>query len=213
MYKLTKLINFSGEADNAARAAVAARLQGLTGDIAVLRALISPTLSGVYNGGDLIAHFQFADEAAGRAFDSRIVAALDDRAVAHVDSAAYTGIAGAVAEPGLKQGVYRTLFLTIDRPVGPDVIARFEAEMQQMPHHIPAIRNWQLSRVADAAGARRWTHVWEQEYASIDGLMGPYTMHPYHWGLIDRWYDPECADWIVNTHLCHSFCAFEGSVI
>jgi len=35
-------------------------------------------------------------------------------------------------------------------------------------------------------------------------------MYPYHWGHIDRWFNPECADWIVDTYLCHTFCAFES---
>ena len=82
-----------------------------------------------------------------------------------------------------------------------------------MPYYIPAIRNWQLSRAEEATGARRWTHVWEQEYADAGGLMGPYMMHPYHWARIDRWFDPECPDRIVDARLCHSFCAMKASVL
>lgn len=213
MYKLTKLISFTETADQSARTALIARLQKRAGDAAVVRSLIQPTLPGVYNGGDLIAHFCFSDEAARQGFSKGLKELLQDGAVRHVDSAAYNSGSGAVTAPGLEKGVYRTLLLSVDRPVDSAVIERFEAEMRKMPHYIPAIRNWQFSRVSEAGGACRWTHVWEQEYESIEGLMGPYTMHPYHWGMVDRWYDPESTDWIVNTHLCHSFCPLEHSVI
>jgi hypothetical protein len=30
---------------------------------------------------------------------------------------------------------------------------------------------------------------------------------------IDRWYDPECTDYMIDTFLCHTFCNFDGSMI
>jgi hypothetical protein len=83
---------------------------------------------------------------------------------------------------------------------------RFEDELSSMPHYIPAIRAWQLSRVDDAIGASQWTHVFEQEFCDLDGLMGPYLMHPIHWAVVDRWFDPECPEVIVRDRVCHSFC-------
>ena len=65
----------------------------------------------------------------------------------------------------------------------------------------------------ESGGARNWTHVWEQEYTDIGGLTGPYMLHPYHWSHIDRWYDPDCTDWIVDPHLCHTYCTFEDSML
>ena len=96
----------------------------------------------------------------------------------------------------------------------PDHIVRqFEAETLAMPRYIGAIRNWRLSRVTKATGARAWTHVWEQEYADPGGLLGPYMTNPYHWARVDRWFDPECPEHIVDTRLCHSFCAIGRSVL
>ena len=79
--------------------------------------------------------------------------------------------------------------------------------------YIPTIVNWQVSRVLEASGARPWTHVWEQEYEDISGLHGAYMLHPHHWGYIDRWYDPECTDYMIDTHLCHTFADFHGGGI
>jgi len=208
MFKLTRLVTLAQGADEAAREALLTRLRAVTG-----AALVEPTLPGVYNGGDLIAHFQFAEVEGQQEAEAAIADVLASPVVAHVDGAAYAGRAGGVAVPGLAGGVYRTLLFSIDHPVAPEVVARFEAEMRKMPHYIPAIRNWQLSRVTEATGARRWTHVWEQEYESLDGLMGPYMLHPYHWARIDRWFDPECTEWMIDTHLCHTFCGLGRSVL
>jgi hypothetical protein len=37
-------------------------------------------------------------------------------------------------------------------------------------------------------------------------------MHPIHWAYVDRWFDPECPDFIVRDRVCHSFCAVEALV-
>jgi hypothetical protein len=89
-----------------------------------------------------------------------------------------------------------------------DTIARFEEELSLMPSFVPAIKAWQLSRVDDAIGTSQWTHVFEQEFSDVDGLMGPYLMHPIHWAVVDRWFDPECPDVVIRDRLCHSFCQY-----
>ncbi len=75
-----------------------------------------------------------------------------------------------------------------------------------MPRYVRTITSWQLSRVERAIGASPWTHVFEQEFTDVEGLMGPYLMHPIHWAYVDRWFDPECPDVIVRDRVCHSFC-------
>ncbi|MDV6240320.1 antibiotic biosynthesis monooxygenase family protein [Rhodococcus opacus] len=86
---------------------------------------------------------------------------------------------------------------------GGDVIAHL---------HVRTIGTSQLSRVHESAGSARWTHVWEQEYANLDGLLGPYMTHPYHWAHIDRWFGPERGPRIV-TRLCQGFCVIDGPTI
>ncbi len=68
----------------------------------------------------------------------------------------------------------------------PSTVARFEDELSSMPRCVPAIRAWQLSRVDDAIGTSRWIHMFEQEFSDVEGLMGPYLMHPIHWAVVDR---------------------------
>jgi hypothetical protein len=55
--------------------------------------------------------------------------------------------------------------------------------------------------------------VFEQLFTDADGLMGPYLMHPIHWAVVDRWFDPECPDVIVRDRVCHSFCRSDTAVL
>ncbi|WP_286773979.1 Dabb family protein, partial [Sphingomonas sp. 66-10] len=143
MAKFTALITLQPGAD---RAAFARNIGDTT--------LAQPTLPGVFDGGDLILHRQVANEAVP-----------SDAAIAHIDSAVYEPIGGGAHEPGLRNGVYRCLLLAV-KPGTPEATVRqFESETLAMPHYIGTIRNWRLSRVTKASGARVWTHVWEQEYA------------------------------------------------
>jgi len=225
MFNVIKLLQFAPPLSAAQRTQLARLLQAsLNGLLEAEDVLLQPTLPGVYNGGDYLWHLRFPDEAAYRQTlaDGRWRRGVDDvladrDRIAAVDSVAYPAGRRGGKSPG--QGVYRVLLLSTERVGRPasspsaGTLARFEDELCAMPDYIASIRRWQLSRVTDAAGARGWTHVWEQEYADLQGLQGPYMMHPYHWGFIDRWFDPENPDWIVDPHLCHTFCALDRALI
>ncbi|MBZ4018391.1 Dabb family protein [Streptomyces purpurogeneiscleroticus] len=102
--------------------------------------------------------------------------------------------------------VKRTLLLSVrpGTPTGP--IERLEADLLAMPAHISTIRSWSLSRVDWSLTPSRWTHVWEQEYADIEGLTGEYLGHPFHWTCVDRWFDGEIPGaGIVDSQLSHTF--------
>ena len=210
MFKLTRLVTL---ADPAAPEPLAEEVRALVTAHMAYRQLVAPTLPGSHCGGDLLVHCAFDSAAQRDAFGAALASLLARAAVAAVDGADYQGSPDGKRDPDLANGVYRVLLLSVDDRSEPGAIAQFEAETRMMPHYIPAIRNWQLSRIDAAVGERRWTHVWEQEYAGAEGLLGPYMLHPYHWARIDRWFDPECPERVVDARLCHSFCAFEGGVI
>jgi hypothetical protein len=193
------LIQYRPEAPAGAREHLRQRLRQALPPAA--ESLLQPTLPGVYNGGDLLWKSR-GDRAALDAAAQQLRQEQDG--IAHVDSAVYED--GESGGEWSKQGVYRALLLCVKTATAADTVARFEREMRAMPRYIHSIRAWRLSRVVQAAGARAWTHVWEQRYDSLPGLTGTYMMHPYHWAWVDRWFDPESPDWIVDTHLCHSFC-------
>ncbi|BAH50250.1 Dabb family protein [Rhodococcus opacus] len=210
MFKVTTLVHLVADEDGSAAASLAGRLHDVAAP-RVRRVLVTPTLPGGINGGDVIAHFRFDDESDWRAVEPEIAAQLSVPAVGHVDSVGYAGVPTPAARD-FEPAVYRTLLVSVDDSADPALVEQFESETRAMPDYIRTIGASQLSRVQDSAGSARWTHVWEQEYADLDGLSGPYTTHPYHWAQIDRWFDPERGPRIV-ARLCHSFCAIDGAII
>ncbi len=100
--------------------------------------------------------------------------------------------------------IKRTLALTVREGASQTQVRLFERSLEAMPDHIPEIRSWALSRVRPEA-SRRWTHVWEQEYADLAGLRVAYMQSPYHWTGVDRWFDPEMPCAIVEPQLAHVF--------
>ena len=130
-----------------------------------------------------------------------------------VDSVAYEQGRHAAPHPHLKNGIYRALIVSVVEGTDRATLDRFEAEMRAMPDYVATIRNWSLSRVLISGGARRWSYVWEQDFADIEGLTDEYMMHPIHWGSIDRWYDIEHPDHILDGYLIHTVCRSPVAVI
>jgi len=173
-----------------------------------VRALLEPTLPGVWNGGDWIWRADYRDEAHYRTAESDLAGLEWLKDAEHV--AFSPGHSGG-ASPA--RGVYRVALFCAIRDPSPERLARFAAETRTMPRHVRSIRRWQLSTPVQASGSRVWTHVWEQEYEDLAGLTGPYMLHPCHWSHVDRWFDPEDPDWLVDPMLCHAFCETRGPVI
>ncbi len=207
MYSFTRLLDVR----DTDRCRILRELRGAAATAGALRWVVQPTLAGARNGGDILVHLRFADEEEWRCAAEGFTALLADPAVARINGVTY---AGAPVHAGDKPGtVYRALLLRVMSDTDGDTIGRFEHELSLMPRYVPAIRAWELSRVSDAVGTSAWTHVFEQEFADVEGLMGPYLMHPIHWAVVDRWFDPETTEVIVHDRVCHSFCAIPGPVL
>lgn len=213
---------------------LAAQLRGLVG-AHIRRSLITTTLPGGIDAGDLIVRLGFADDAERRSGADVVNRWLCDSSIERVETAAFAGArkpetapatigrtAGTAPDVGAPPysttrttghgeaaRIYRALLVAIDPDTDPAQVAQFESETAAMPGYIHAIGASRLSRVDSGTG---WTHVWEQEFADLDGLTGPYMTHPYHWSHIDRWFDPERGTKIV-TRLCHSFGALDGPLL
>lgn len=129
--------------------------------------------------------------------------------VARLDRVAYRRVAGGEREPDLTGGIWRTLLLRTRPGQDSERIAELERDLLRMPEYMPGIRNWQLSRVCSDSS---WTHVWQQEYSRLEDLQGEYLTHPYHWGWVDRWFDPEFAEWTVDA-ISHAFCPLQSSLL
>ena len=197
MFNVTALIHTD------ARETVLAAVRDAVRDVP--DALVEPTLPGVRNGGDVLVHLRVLDEEGWPSLQERLTPVLSAPAVTHVDSARYRGRPNRTGTPG--GSVYRALFLRVAPDTSDHVVARFEADLAAMPRYVSTITAWQLSRVEAATGTTAWTHVFSQRFTDLEGLTGPYLMHPIHWAHVDRWFDPECPEYIVRERVCHSFCA------
>ncbi|MFB7874663.1 Dabb family protein [Nocardia sp. NPDC056064] len=204
MYEVIRLVHLAPDAD---RDALIADLRAGVGT--ARHALVQPTLPGVRNGGDVLVHVRFDDAAGWSACATELDDVLSRGTVTHVDGAEYIGGTAGSAAPGTPATVHRVLLLRVAPNTPPATVRAFEADLLRMPGYLTTIRSWQLSTVRRAVGSVPWTHVWEQEFTDLDGLRGPYLMHPIHWAHVDRWFDPECPEAIVRDRVCHSFCANE----
>jgi hypothetical protein len=213
MFKQVALITFRADLDAAVRAAFAARLQdAVPADFSYL----GNGLPASHRGGDLVWHLHFADEAAWRASgaETSLDAIAADPGVAELDAAAYTVARFRVGDPGLRNGVCRVLLVAAEAKASAAARQEFADDLAAMPAYIPEIVNWGMNSVTASRGERQWTHVWEQEFAEVEHLTGPYMNSPYHWGFVDRWFDSEMPEQIIpNGDLRHSASRLETSVI
>ncbi|WP_269501194.1 Dabb family protein [Burkholderia sp. IMCC1007] len=171
------------------------------------RVTLERNLDGCCGAGDYTLDVLRDESTAGHATDFTALAALPG--VVRIDGAACQPIGGGLREPALRGGVWRTLMLRV-RPQADDTqVAALEHELLRMPAFMPGIRNWRLSRIA---APRAWTHVWQQEFARVDDLLGEYLLHPYHWGWVDRRFDAESPDWSVDA-ISHAFCPLASSLL
>src|SRR3954452_24565008 len=76
------------------------------------RAVVQPTLPGVRNGGDILMHLRFADDAQWAAVAAELTTILSRPAVTHVDGVQYRGTPDAAGQHG-PDAVYRTLLLRV----------------------------------------------------------------------------------------------------
>ncbi|AYJ48306.1 Dabb family protein [Rhodococcus sp. P1Y] len=181
------------------------------------RTLIAPTLPGTINGGDLILRLRFMDESAAHmtartlhdiASASSVVELMHGADYRSTDS-----------QPSSTNGrrrlatVYRALLVRVSPDADPAHLRRFEHDTLSMPNYISSIVRWRLSPVSEAFGPTEWTHVWEQEFTDVDGLLGEYMDHPVHWGIVDRWFDPECPEMIIRDRVCHTFCGIDTPLL
>ncbi|AYF88119.1 Dabb family protein [Pseudomonas sp. JS3066] len=165
-------------------------------------------------GANLPGSWGAADCTLDLAFSESAPTDLDDilgrvPGLAGVQRVRYQRIGGGLRKPTMASGIWRTLLLRVRPQATTQQRAALEQDLLRMPAYMPGIRNWQLSRVQSPG---RWTHVWQQEFARVDDLLGEYLSHPYHWAWVDRWFDPDCPDWTVDA-IAHVFCPFQASLL
>ncbi|GAB3290140.1 Dabb family protein [Parahaliea aestuarii] len=157
-----------------------------------------------------------AEAQASPAWQGGIAPALE-RLCGAVHAQRLDSLGAGLRDPLLQGGVKRTAFFRLLPGVDADRAGRFERDLLEMPRHIAAIRNWRLSRASAVhwhrADCAPWTYVWEQDFADLEGLTGPYMTHPHHWAHVDRWFDPESGAQALDVQLSHAFGFFASSAL
>lgn len=191
-------------AREAERDDLAAKLRAAAGGLSGVRSCwIAPVLrEAVINGGHVVWRMTFGTEAEAQATP------LDPAWRAHIapllDGAQIVAVGYHVTRSQVRPagaGIWRALLFRVMPQGFPDQAAALEAAMLSMPEHVPAIRSWALSQISTVDGPKAYTHVWEQEFETLEGLTVDYMVHPVHWGLVDAWYDAEYPQYIVDPAL------------
>lgn len=182
-------------------------------DPRVVASVIAPNMAGSVGGGDYSWDLVFASRGARDSwFDER----WPDALAAHcevLEIAAWTSRCAECVELAVQSPIKRTLALGVRSTAPPEATVQFEQELSAMPEYIGAIRNWCLARVDYHYGEAGWTHLWQQEFNELGGLLGDYMTSPYHWGLVDRWFDPEMPEHVVAGDFAHVFCRYPESIL
>ena len=107
-----------------------------------------------------------------------------------------------IVEPDIKDCVKRSLVMQVEDGTPKEKVRLYEKQLMEMPKHIPAIRNWAFSRAVQAIPPTQWTHVWEFELRRAEDFQD-YLLAPFHWGVVDIWFNPEWPQRIVGHGFVH----------
>ena len=180
----------------------------------------SRVTNSAFRAGDVMLLGAFPDQPAleralGSAHVTSVLRPLLDEVADHVEAVRYAQGATTIREPVLTDGIHRSLLIRVNPDTDPGLVERFERELAAMPDYIDAILNSSLSRIdmIRASLGPEYTHVWEQEFATLDGLTGPYMQHAYHWSVIDPWFDVQAPVHVVDPVLIHSSCELRHSIL
>lgn len=218
MFVMVKSITFLAGVAESAQAETLALMARAGQHPSVYSAWIGAPLPHGLNDSDQTWRLRFHDEPAyhawlGTEMVRQVLSRLRLDAGVHVDGATYNTGRAEILEPGITNGVWRLLMCSVAESASAAARAGFERDQVFVGQYVSTIRNWALSRVIQSEGRRRWTHIFEQEFRDISGFQGEYMAHPIHFGVVDRWYDVECPEHIVDPHLISSCFPIARSVM
>jgi hypothetical protein len=220
MIRSTAYLHLRPELNDAERAALVTHIESIPLELDLLALQVSAPTRRSRGAGDLMVLAAFADidsaEAArSHRYVTSVIQPLLDSSCRAVEVVRYQQGPVQIRQPGLAGGIQRTLAVSVEGSVDRDTLSLFESQLAAMGQFIDEIRNCSLSKVDDVVGGSgpRWDYIWEQEFHSIDDVTGPYMDHPYHWAIIDPWFDPQSPTHILRERYLHSVCRLESSIL
>jgi hypothetical protein len=199
------------------------------GSAEMLRSHAGLHIEGSIGAGDLTWDFTVPDEAALGSLSQRLAEVGWQSLLAEAVGSArdalqpVAGVEAWLIEPiadhvqdGDLAGIKRTNLVRVLESANREDVERWSRHVMAFPDFVPAIRNWSFARTHPFGPKKprvQWTHAWEQEFESLDGLLIDYMVSPYHWGWLDGWYDPEMPFCIMDPDLAHLYCPATESVL
>lgn len=104
---------------------------------------------------------------------------------------------------------HRLLFFSIREGADPAMIEKMETVMNDMCDHVPGLRNCKLAKVIESEGTDEWAYAYECDFDEPMTFLGKYMATPFHFLYIDKFFEPACGEWVVNTNLCTPYLAQE----
>lgn len=210
MFNAVYLVTYAAGMDDAAKEAFQSNMQELAAAVSEVN-LVSPLLMGSYPGGDLYVEVGFADQAAyeaakaGEAFAALDAAAKDESTVANLEFAAF-GEGKSNFTDGEAYGHRVLLFHVLDNATE-ELKAEMEENIIRFPTFVTGMVNCKICKVVESSGSNQWDYAFECDYDTPYTYVGAYLATPYHWGFIDRYFEPSAKEFFIDPNLTSVYCA------
>ncbi|WP_302961963.1 Dabb family protein [uncultured Adlercreutzia sp.] len=165
-------------------------------------------------GGDFVCEVGFADQAAyeqakGQASWEALDALMHDGGkVANCEFIAY-GEGTLTLQETEESACHRVLFFSLRDGADPAMVEKMESVMNDMTAHVPGLRNCKFAPVVESSGTDEWAYAYECDFDDPMTFLGKYMSTPFHFLYIDKFFEPACGEWVVNTNLCTPYLAQE----
>lgn len=180
--------------------------------------LVSPLLPGSVPAHDLYVEVAFKDQAefeAAKAGDAwkELAAMVAD--AAQTATHEYVAFGEALNEYASDRAAlcHRLLIFSLNEGASPEIVANMERTIVKFPDYVPQIANSRFAKVVETTGTNNWDYAFDVEYEQVTDYFGWYLGTPYHWGYIDRFFEPTASDFIIEPHLCSVYCAQPASLL
>lgn len=108
-----------------------------------------------------------------------------------------------------KSTCHRVLFYSIREDADPAMVEKMESVMNDMCDHVPGLRNCKFAKVIESEGTDQWAYAYECDFDEPMSFLTKYMSTPFHFLYIDKFFEPACGEWVVNTNLYTPYLAQE----
>lgn len=180
--------------------------------------LVATPHEGGSNCGNLICRIMFHDQQdyesakAGQPWADFKAILADAAKVKNVEFGAYPAGNYGIDNPDAKNCVHRVLMFADQERAKPEDVAQLDKLLAHFHEYVPML-NWHVASVVESSGSKKWAHIWEQDFESIDIFNSVYMFTPFHPTYVDTYFDTECHNWTADPFLCTMTCDEETAFL